>query len=38
MLYMIKMGHNTMETTKNLCCEKGNGEVDKMVLEILLGL
>ena len=37
MLYEFKFDHNTMETTKNICCEKGKDTVDhKKVQEMLL--
>ena len=28
MLYKFKLGHNTVEATKNICCAKGEGTFD----------
>ena len=40
MLYEFKLSHNAVETTKNICCVKGEGTVDpaQMVQEISLRL
>ena len=41
MIYEFKLGQNTTEATKNICCEQDEGTVDRsnqMVQEILLVL
>ena len=37
-LYKLKLGHNTAESSKNIYCEKGAADHKQMVQEILLGL
>ena len=32
MVYEIKLGHNIVETTKNICCAKGEGAVDHSIV------
>ena len=32
MLYQFKLGHDTTETTKNMCCMKDEGTVDYITM------
>ena len=32
MVYEFKLGHDAMETTKKICCVKGEGTVDYSIL------
>ena len=34
MLYEFKLGYNTAEATKNICCVKDESTVDRMTQEI----
>ena len=36
MLYKFKLGHNAMESIKNICCVKSEGTVDKVTRSIRL--